>query len=235
MAGRESSLRERLRERRLVGTFVKLPALESIEICAAELDFAVVDLEHSQLAEGDALRLVRHANVLGFPAVVRIPEVDRGLVNRLLEAGAVGIQLSSVRRRTDVEELSSAMLYAPDGTRSLSLAHPRAGFGSTPLADYLAAQVRPLLVAQLETATTDDSPEEILSVGVDVAFIGTTDLTVDLELDSQRVAARVDELVAAAERAGVFLGGFGLEHDALRYEVRSADVALLRKAVAGVR
>ena len=235
MAGRESSLREGLRERRLLGTFVKLPAFESIEICAAELDFAVVDLEHSQLAEGDALRLVRHADALRFPAVVRIPEVDRGLVNRLLEAGAAGIQLSSVRRRAEVEELLSAMLYAPDGTRSLSLAHPRAGFGSTPLGDYLAAQVRPLLVAQLETATTDDPPEEILAAGVDVAFIGTTDLTVDLELDPQRVGARVDELVAAAERAGVFLGGFGLEHDALRYEVRSADVALLRKAVAGVR
>ena len=235
MPVRESSLRERLRERRLVGTFVKLPALESIEICAAELDFAVVDLEHSQLAEGDALRLVRHAHALGFPALVRLPDVDRGLVNRLLEAGAAGIQLSSVRRRADVQELASAMLYAPDGTRSLSLAHPRAGFGSTPLGDYLAAQVRPLLVAQLETATTDDPPQEILGAGVDVAFIGTTDLTVDLQLDLQRVEARVDELVAAAEHAGVCLGGFGLEHDSLRYEVRSADVALLRKAVAGVR
>src|SRR5919201_4733951 len=87
MSVRLSSLRERLREGRLVGTFVKLPALESIEIVAAELDFAVVDLEHSQLDEGDALRLVRHARALGFPAVVRIPELDRGLVNRLLEAG----------------------------------------------------------------------------------------------------------------------------------------------------
>src|SRR5919199_1056034 len=64
MAGRASSLRGRLREGRLVGTFVKLPALESIEICAAQLDFVVVDLEHSQLDEGDALRLVRHAAAL---------------------------------------------------------------------------------------------------------------------------------------------------------------------------
>src|SRR5919202_336927 len=135
MSVRLSSLRERLREGRLVGTFVKLPALESIEIVAAELDFAVVDLEHSQLDEGDALRLVRHARALAFPAVVRVPELDRGLVNRLLEAGAAGIQLSSVRRRADVDELRAAMLYAPEGTRSLSLAHPLAGVGSLPLAD----------------------------------------------------------------------------------------------------
>src|SRR5918911_2884409 len=94
MSVRLSSLRERLREGRLVGTFVKLPALESIEIVAAELDFAVVDLEHSQLDEGDALRLVRHAHALAFPAVVRIPELERGLVNRLLEAGGGGVQPS---------------------------------------------------------------------------------------------------------------------------------------------
>src|SRR5919204_2571367 len=107
-----SSLRGRLRERRLVGTFVKLPALESIEIVAAELDFAVVDLEHSQLDEGDALRLVRHAHALGFSAMVRIPELERGLVNRLLEAGAAGIQLSTVRARAQVEALRRACVYA---------------------------------------------------------------------------------------------------------------------------
>src|SRR6185312_8248743 len=103
MAGAASSLRERLGGERLVGTFVKLPALESIDVCAASLDFCVVDYEHSQLSEADVLRLVRHAAAVGFPAVVRLPEVDRGLVNRLLEGGAAGIQLSSVRRVADVQ------------------------------------------------------------------------------------------------------------------------------------
>src|SRR5690242_8429923 len=106
---------EALSSRRLVGTFVKLPALESVELCAASLDFCVVDHEHSQLAESDVLRLVRHAAALGFPAVVRIPQVDRGLVNRLLEAGAAGIQLSSVRRVAEVQALRDATRYAPGG------------------------------------------------------------------------------------------------------------------------
>src|ERR671937_571785 len=117
MSARMSSIREELEARRVVGTFIKLAALESIEIAAAELDFAVVDLEHSQLSEGEARRLVRHAHALGFPAVVRIPELDRGLVNRLLEAGAAGIQLSTVRRAAEVSELRAATRYAPAGTR----------------------------------------------------------------------------------------------------------------------
>jgi len=229
-----SSLRDRLSRGRVTGTFVKLAALETVDICAAELDFCVVDLEHSQLAEGDALRLVRHAAALGFAAVVRVRDVDRGLVNRLLEAGAAGIQLSSVRRTADVAALRDATRYAPEGTRSISLAHPSAAYGATPLRDYLAAVEPPLLVIQLETRETDDPLEDICSAGADVVFLGLTDLLVDSGLDDDAARARADEIAAAAAGAGVALGGFGSD-ERFRYAVVSSDVALLRQAVAGVR
>ena len=234
MAGVVSSLRGRLGSGRAVGTFVKLPALESVDICAASLDFCVVDYEHSQLSEAAVLRLVRHAAAIGFAAVVRIPEVDRGLVNRLLEAGAAGIQLSSVRRVAEVEALASAAAYAPDGSRSISLAHPRAGYGAVPLRDYLASSEAPLVVIQLETRETDDPPVELCRAGADVAFLGLTDLLVDCGLDEGAAAARADELAGAVAEAGIALGGFGAE-DRFRYSVVSSDVALLREAVAGVR
>jgi len=233
MAGVVSSLRERLRGGRLTGTFVKLAALESVEICAQSLDFCVVDHEHSQLSEADVLRLVRHAAALDFAAVVRIPEVDRGLVNRLLEAGAAGIQLSSVRRVAEVQALASAVAYAPDGSRSISLAHPAARYGAVPLREYLAASERPLVVIQLETRETDDPPLELCRAGADVAFLGLTDLLVDCGLDEAAAATRADELAAAVAEAGIALGGFGAE-DRFRYAVVSSDVALLREAVAGV-
>lgn len=232
MSGRVSSLADRLRERPLHGTFLKLPAAEVVEIVAESLDFAVVDLEHSQLSEGDALRLVRHAWALGFPVVVRLHELDRALVNRLLEAGASGIQLSSVRSAAEVRALREACLYAPVGTRSVSLAHGPARYGGVGLADYVASVEAPLLVAQIETRETDDPLDEILAAGVDVAFVGVTDLTLEYELDAQRVRARVDEVAAAADAAGVAFGGFGEDHR-YRYAIASSDLALLRKAYAG--
>jgi 4-hydroxy-2-oxoheptanedioate aldolase len=222
-----------LRNRRR-GVFVKLAALEVMDVVAASgLDFAVVDLEHSQLVEADALRLVRHARALGFPALVRLPELDRGTVNRLLEAGAAGIQLSTVRRARQLQEARAATRYAPHGTRSVSLAHPMAGYGATPLRDYLVEQAAtpPLVVAQIETAQTDDPLEDILAAGPDVAFIGTADLTVDLELDADRTRARVEEIAAAAEAAGVPLGAFALDDDRVRYAIESSDLALLRAAL----
>lgn len=216
------------------GLFVKLAALESIDLVAASgLDFAVVDLEHSQLGEQAALRLVRHARALDLRALVRIPAVDRGLVNRLLEAGASGIQLSTVRTVAQVRALRDATRHAPEGTRSISLAQPLAGYGSASLAGYLAARRAdpPLLVAQIETATTDDPLDEILAAGADVAFVGTQDLAVDLGLDAARVRLRVAEIADAAERAGVTLGAFGLDDARVAYDVVGSDVALLRSAL----
>jgi 4-hydroxy-2-oxoheptanedioate aldolase len=217
------------------GLFVKLPTTEVIDvIAAAGFDFAVVDLEHSQLSEADARALVRHARALGFPALVRLPEVDRGAVNRLLEAGAAGIQLSTVRTVAQVRELRAASRYAPQGARSISLAHPEAGYGAVPLEDYLRAAESqpPLVVAQIETAETDDPLDDILAAGADVAFLGLTDLSVDLGLDHARLRARVDEVAAAAERAGIRLGAFGLDDRRVVYDLVSSDLSLLRAAVA---
>ena len=216
------------------GLFVKLPSTEVVDIVArSALDFLIVDLEHSQLSEADALRLVRHAFTLGFPALARIPEFDRGVVNRLLEAGAAGIQLSTVRSAAQVSELRSAIRYAPDGNRSISLTHPLAGYGATSLGDYLAQRgpEAPLVVAQIETATTEDHLDEIMAAGPDVAFIGTADLSVDLGLDAERVRNRTEEIISASEDAGVVPGAYNLDEPRVRYNVSSADLTLLNTVV----
>lgn len=235
-------LRQRLRDGPpLVGTFLKLLALETVDIAAsAGFDFAVVDGEHSQLDEGEIRLLVRHAAALGLPAVVRIPAVDAGAINRLLEAGAAGIQLSSLRARSERDALIAASRYAPGGTRSVSLAHPAADFGAEGLGAYLERhKAGPLLVGQIETATTVDPLAELLP-GLDVAFIGTTDLSVDLGrpglFDDERVRARAAEIVGAAATAGVALGSWtgsaealaGLRGHAPRYVVVASDLQLLR-------
>ena len=241
-----SRLRDRLRNGpALIGTFLKLPALESVDIAkAAGFDLAVVDLEHSQLDERSALGLVRHAAAIALPALVRVPDVDAGLLNRLLEAGAAGIQLSTLRARAERDALLSATRYAPEGTRSVSLAHPAADYGGVPLADYLArSKGGPLLVGQIETAKTNDPLSELLT-GLDAAFIGTTDLSVDLgtpgRLDDPQVGHRVREIAGGAAQAGAALGVWIASADALvtvkdvrpRYVLVGSDLQLLRTGLA---
>jgi 2-keto-3-deoxy-L-rhamnonate aldolase RhmA len=217
-----------------VGTFLKLPSTEVLDIVRlAGFDFAIVDLEHSQLTHGDALLLVRHAHALDFPAIVRLPTCDPGLINRLLEAGASGLQLSSVRTVTDVRQLVAASRYPPAGRRSVSLAHVEAGYGAVPLAEAVKIEP-PLLVGQIETATTVDPIEEIASAGLDVVFLGLTDLTVDVAFDERRVIEWVEAVTAAAKAAGVALGAFASDRsripDAATYAALGSDVAMLQRA-----
>jgi 4-hydroxy-2-oxoheptanedioate aldolase len=218
---------------RIQGIFVKLASTQVIDVIAESgFDFVIVDLEHSQLSETDAMRLVRHAHLVGLPAVVRVTSVDRGLVNRLLEAGADGIQLSTVRTASQVRDLLAATRYSPEGTRSIGVAHPGTSYGARELRGYL-AELRvspPIVVAQIETAETDDPLEEILGAGADVAFVGSLDLTVDVGHNAARVAARTAEIAEAAGATGVVLGGAGCRHADVLYAADHADLGLLRTA-----
>ncbi|MPZ51791.1 MAG: hypothetical protein GEU79_03495, partial [Acidimicrobiia bacterium] len=113
-----SNLRRQLLDGSVIGTFLKVPSIEVVDLVKITgYDLAVIDLEHSQLSEREARLLVRHGYDIGLPTVVRVPDVDRGQVNRLLEAGAVGIQLSTTRRRQQIDDLVTACRYPPDGER----------------------------------------------------------------------------------------------------------------------
>ncbi|MGE3619652.1 MAG: HpcH/HpaI aldolase/citrate lyase family protein [Acidimicrobiia bacterium] len=236
-------LRAAMADRPLRSTFVKLAALEVVDLLAATaLDAVVVDLEHSQLDEGEARRLVRHATARGLPALVRVPSVDPGAVNRILEAGAVGIQLSGVTDAAQVGALVAATRHPPAGTRSTSLAQPAAGYGATTVADHVAAPGGPpLLVGQVEHDPGEGAAA--LVAGLDVAFAGTTDLSVALgrpgRTDHPEVVAALGRIAAGARAAGVAFGGWApgadaagpLEAEGARYLTLGSDLAALRGAL----
>ncbi|WP_329012816.1 HpcH/HpaI aldolase family protein [Streptomyces sp. NBC_00690] len=247
-AGEVHLLRRRLRAALTagspaVGTFVKLASPDVVELAAAAgFAFVVVDLEHSTLTEQNAVDLVRHADVCGLPALVRVPDVDAAAINRLLEAGAAGIQLSMLTRIAQVEALVAATRFAPAGRRSVSLANRTARFGAVPLAGFLRAEQEapPVLVGQIETARTD--PLADLLAPVDVCFVGSTDLAVDLGLpaDPSVLRAAVDRVGRAARSAAVAFGGWAPTRDAARdlglgdagYLVVGSDLQML---AAGLR
>lgn len=197
--------------RRRVGTFVKLASPDTLELAAAAgFGFVVVDLEHSTLSESDAIALVRHADVCGIAALVRVPAVDAPLVARLLENGAAGVQLSMLRTAEQVRALRDAARFAPAGARSVSMANRVAGFGPGGLDAFLEAEADdpPVLVGQIETRVDEPWPDVL--AGLDVAFVGSTDLGVSLGYRSgdERLAAAVAAVADGARATGVSFGGW---------------------------
>lgn len=200
----------------MLGTFIKLATTDVLDMCAPVLDMVVIDMEHSTLSETDVVALLRYARGIGLPALVRLPTVDPGVINRLLEAGATGIQLSMLATTVDRDALRDACQYPPAGRRSVSLAHPTAEFGGSSLADYLSSEraAPPLLVGQIESEVVGDLPAVV--AGLDVAFVGTTDLAVSRGLSNSdgSLADAVAEIRGGAENAGVSFGGWARELEA---------------------
>lgn len=229
MTSAGAELRARMQAGRVHGLFVKLADRAVIELASAAFDFLVVDREHSQLSERDALALISHGAAVEVPTLLRLPELDGGQVNRALEAGAAGIQLSSVCDADTVHALRASCEYPPRGRRSISLAHNGAGHGAMGLEDYLAASAgAALVVAQIESALTPAAYAAIIAAQPDVAFVGTTDLLVDCGLDPARAARHLEEIAAAAREADVVLGGFALaEREDVGYVIGASDVSLL--------
>jgi 2-keto-3-deoxy-L-rhamnonate aldolase RhmA len=206
-----TSLRAAMATHPVFGTFIKIGRREVVEILAhAGFDFGICDLEHSQITEAEASTVILAGAACHFPIIVRVPSLDIGLVNRLLEAGAAGIQLPQIQRRAQVAAFRSAAKYPPQGSRSISLAQPAANYGSEPVADYIRrANDEILLVGQLESRETEQPIAELIR-GLDVAFVGILDMTVDMgipgKFDDSAIVQRVREIEGAATAAKIPVG-----------------------------
>ncbi len=233
-------LRLSLAERPCFGTFLKLPRPEVVDLLAlAGFDFVICDMEHAQISELEARQVIKACVAVGLPVTVRLPEPTQGVVNRLLEAGAVGIQMPRLRSSADTRGLYGMMHFPPEGSRSVGNANPQAGYGKVPITQYIGeSNARVLVIGQFESREMDD-PVDPMMQGLDVAFIGPTDLAVDLGFPGQSthpaVLAHIRKVEEAAARAGTFMGAFTrsvedtsrLAAAGYRYLAVSGDITML--------
>lgn len=200
-----------LADRQLLGTFLKLPRREVVEIAKlAGFDFVICDYEHGQLDEQDAASVVLAGLACELPVIVRLSSGDAGQINRLLEAGAAGVQVPHITSLAAASAARAATRYPPDGTRSGSLAQPAAEYGSRGVGEYLIkSNADVVCVGQLETRAYADALEDIVAA-LDVAFIGTFDLSLDCgvpgDTGNPAVTGVIAEIEAAAAAAGTPLG-----------------------------
>lgn len=235
-----NNLHQLLAERTCFGTFLKLPRPEVVELLAiAGFDFVICDMEHAQISEAEARTVIKACTAVGLSVTVRLPDPSQGLVNRLLEAGAVGIQMPRLRSSADTQNLRSMMHFPPGGTRSVGRANAWALYGGIPLSQYLEeSNARALVIGQFETREIEEPVDQMMH-GLDVAFIGPTDMSVDFGAPGQSnhpdISDRIRQIEAAAKRTGTAMGAFvgsvdkaaRLAAAGYRYIAVSGDISLL--------
>ena len=189
-----------LAQDKLVGTFLRTPAPEFIELLAASgLDFICLDGEHAPFDAARTDACMATARALDIPAMVRVPSGTAENILKALDAGAVGIVVPHVLNAKMAADIARAAHFGLGG-RGFHGTTRWAGYGDLDMAGLLEKSTRETVVfAQIEEPEGVEAAADIAAVdGIDGLFIGPSDLSVGYG----KTDTNSPELVSAFETVG---------------------------------
>lgn len=198
-----------------LGAFANLGSAMTAELLGrAGYDWIILDLEHGLLTEQTLLHSMQAVEASGAAAVIRVEEGTRLRIGRALDLGARALMVPRVESAEEAARVVSYSRYPPTGIRGVALPTRGAGYGELTHTDAAAAHEGICLMLQIESAEAVEAAPQIAALdGVDVLFVGPTDLTHSLgvpgDVSHARYRAAVDRVARAAadhgKQAGVLL------------------------------
>ncbi len=208
-------------------------------------DFAIIDAEHGVFDLERTQECLRAAASVGMPCMVRPPELNAHFIQAALDMGASGIQVPQVDTAADASKAVECSHFPPRGTRGFSSTTRAAGYGYRPRAQFVEqAGQNTVVCVQIESRAGVESLAEILNVpGVNIVFIGTSDLSLSYGLDApdhpeiiSLIEDMVPRIVKSGKTAGVFLTDWTklgyFQSLGIRYFALSAGI-FIREAIRG--
>ena len=169
-------------------------------------DWFVLDTEHSYFSIESARNIMLTLLDTKIAPIVRVGEIDQYLIKRALDIGGYGILVPFVNTRQEADKVINFSKYPPMGSRGAGPVRA-AGYGNN-MKDYIAtANEETLIAVQIETAEALSNAESIAATpGVDIVFVGPSDLTLSLGLGTDRGSPK---LVEAMESVVKICKGLG--------------------------
>ena len=194
----------------LLGAFVNIEAPTAVELLAvAGMDFLMIDGEHAPIGPADAVAMIRAAEARHIPILARVGENTQQVMAKYVDAGVIGTMTPMVSSTEEARRAVDSVKYPPFGKRGL--AGVRAN-DFVPDPDYVTrANDATVVVVQIETRAGIDRADEIIATeGVDIIFLGPSDLSVALGVPGQpkhpsvleTIAALTEKIVAGGKAVG---------------------------------
>ena len=187
----------------LLGTFVRTPSIEIVEILAvSDLDFVILDAEHFPFDRSRIDSCLALGKALNFPILVRVPNSSHSEILKVLDAGAIGIVVPHVDSVPKAKEIVKAAHYGSGG-RGYAGGTRSSGRLSRPMSEVIEeAKKRTIVIAQIEEASGVNSIDEIAAVdGLDAVFLGPSDLSLSYGQTDLESHFLVDSMVKVGEAA----------------------------------
>ena len=169
--------------RPLIGIFMGLTSPALVEMAGhAGFDFVVIDNEHGPAGIETTEHMIRAASCAGIPPVVRVSGANQQEILRTLDVGAAGVQVPQVNTAEQARLVASAARYPPVGSRGTAYSTRAAGYGFFGGAPHVkASNEQTVVITHIETMEAVKNLDAMLQVqGIDVVFIGPTDLSVSM-------------------------------------------------------
>lgn len=163
----------------LIGTWVKIPALLTIEALGhAGFDYVVIDMEHAPHSLAQAYDFIVAAQAAGMAALVRLPDHAGSDIQRLLDAGADGLLVPRVTSTETAAQITRKMIFSPAGERGLGATSRAGRWGLANVPDYLRrGDEQCLRMVQLEDWQSLEAAEDFFAIdSVNGVFVGLGDL-----------------------------------------------------------
>ena len=208
----ENPVKKLLREGQpVIGATITVPSPE-IAAQAANLgfDFLWIEMEHSPITLETVRNMILATRGLKAMPFTRVPVNELWTAKRVLDIGSLGVIFPFTSTPELARQAVAACKYPPEGRRG---AGPGLATFRWPAPEgyYRFANRNAMVIIIIEEARAVDRIEEIAATpGIDVMFIGVTDLSFSLGLggrqDDPKHAEAVRKIVAAAKRHNVPVG-----------------------------
>lgn len=192
------------------GCFVRYPSAGLVEVLGYQpWDFIVFDAEHGTIDPQDCEHMVRAAELRDVTSIVRVTSNHAPTILRFMDTGALGLHVPWVNSAAEAADVVRSVKYYPAGVRGLAGVRA-ADYAQIPLSDYVKqANEETLVIVHIETQDAVAAlPEMVTLAGIDVIFIGPTDLSQSYGVPGdpqhplvQAAINQIVEIVAASDKA----------------------------------
>ena len=185
-----------------LGCSLMFPSPQIVEMLGyAGFDWVLLDCEHGSLSPADVDVMSIAAAAAGITPIARPRTNSASDIQTAMDRGVLGVQVPHVNTADDARRAVSAVKFGPSSIRSLAAGTrpDKWGFGGK-MADFTAAaNAETLVCVQFEHPQALDNIQSILQVdGVDVFFIGPSDLSQSMGYPGNPAAAPVADAIASA-------------------------------------
>ena len=160
-----------------IGSWITMDSHESTEVMLQHgFDWICIDLEHSTISLDGMKSLISLCEKYKMKSYVRIAEINKAIINKILDAGASGLIVANIKSAKDLKKCCEHAFYHPKGSRGMGLSRAQ-GYGKK-FEQYVKKDSKEIeIIPIIESEEAINNLEDILSLQeIKLSMIGPYDL-----------------------------------------------------------